>query len=492
MTEFDRRNFLKTIAGTAAITTLESCSQILTRSPSSILEDNTYQFIIVGSGAGGAPLASRLAEKGFKVLVLEAGGDNYSKLEKVPVSHARASENSLESWKFYINHYSNKSQQVKDSKYVSNKGIFYPRGSALGGSTVQNAMITMYPDNEDWSQIEKITGDESWSPKSMRHFFQLIEKNNYKSSSEIKNGEHGASGWLSTEQNSVKLLLKDKQFLQIVESAFHEEGYLNEVLDNFEREDFKFKLDPNDIRFVTNKTEGVFNAPRATQDGFRRGPRERLLEVQKKYPKNLIIKTNSFVTNLIFDEKDIKKVIGVEVQEGLHLYEADPLSLTQKKIGKKVKYFCSNEVILCGGTFNSPQLLMLSGIGDEKTLAELKIPLRQSLSGVGKNLRDRYELSVVSEMKQDFSSLTNCSFGGDNDQCLPQYFLNPKEHLYGSNGVVISLIKKSNPYLANPDLFIFGLPGFFKGYQPNYSELTLKQCWICKIKKHKSILVSRY
>jgi choline dehydrogenase len=475
MSEFDRRNFLKTLASSAVITSLESCNKIINRNPASVIEENDYQFIVVGSGAGGGPLAARLAEKGFKVLVLEAGGDNYGKLEKVPVSHARASENDLESWKFFVKHYENANLQSKDSKFVPGKGIFYPRGSALGGSTVQNAMITMYPDNEDWSQIEKITNDSTWSPKNMRLYFQMIEKNNYKSQNEIQRGEHGLKGWLSTEQNSVKLLLNDKQFLQIVESAFQEEGYLNEVLDNFEREDFKFRLDPNDMRYVLNKKEGVFNTPRATADGFRNGPRERLLDIKTRYPKNLTIKTNSFVTNLIFDEKDNKKVIGVEVQEGSHLYEADPLSLSQKKVGKKVKYFCKNEVILSGGAFNSPQLLKLSGIGVEAELAKNKIALRHSLPGVGKNLQDRYELSVISEMKQNFTTLEKCTFGGDNDPCLPNYFQNPKEHLYGSNGVVISLIKKSNPYLARPDLYLFGLPGFFKGYQPNYSEQTLKQ-----------------
>lgn len=473
--KIDRRKFLTEAGVVVGGLGLASCSKLpfSGRYLSSVTDDNQFHFIVIGSGAGGGPLASRLAEFGFRVLVLEAGGDQYGPIEAVPVSHAKASENPATSWKFFVKHYENEKSQKQDSKYVKDKGIFYPRASSLGGSTVMNAMITMYPDNRDWTHIEKLTGDATWSPENMRRYFQRLENNKYKYDNGENAGRHGYKGWLSTEQNNLGILLKDEKFPQVLLGAVKEEGIYNEVVEAVERGDFQFSFDPNDYRYVQKKTEGILNVPKSTLNGRRHGPRERLLEVQKRLPKNLIIKTNSFVTELIFDERDSKKVIGVNVQEGSHLYSADPL-FEKKHWGNKKSYFCLNEVILSGGTFNSPQILMLSGIGDREALNSLGINCRAHLPGVGRNMHDRYEVGVVSELKDKFKSLANCNLNLHDDPCLDDYLKNQKRHLYGTNGVLIGLNKKSSPFLENPDLFVFGIPGYFKGYYPGYSADTLK------------------
>jgi choline dehydrogenase len=138
----------------------------------------------------------------------------------------------------------------------------------------------------------------------------------------------------------------------------------------------------------------------------------------------------------------------------------------------------AREVILAGGAFNTPQLLMLSGIGPREELERHGIPVRVDLPGVGQNLQDRYEVGVVAEMRKDFEILGDCTFAPPADGApLDKGFEEWKEGkgVYTSNGVVLGVIKRSRPSLPDPDLFIFGIPSFFRGYYPGYSESLVKR-----------------
>ncbi|KAM4057855.1 GMC oxidoreductase [Hirsutella rhossiliensis] len=139
-----------------------------------------YDYIIVGSGAGGSPLAARLATYGHSVLLIDAGTDETdSLLYRIPAMSLAASEAPSMSWNFFVNHYPDLERQRRDPKmtwtlrsgkeYIGSnpprgakpKGIFYPRAGTLGGCTAHNAIITAYPNDEDWEYIARLTGD--WS-----------------------------------------------------------------------------------------------------------------------------------------------------------------------------------------------------------------------------------------------------------------------------------------------------------------------------------------
>jgi len=152
--------------------------------------DDQYEYVVVGSGAGGGTVAARLAELGHRVFLLEAGGDplkmtggsnaapQTNRLPadyEVPVFHVFASENTAMKWDFFVRHYSSDEQQKKDPKYQNGingnqkmGGVLYPRAGTLGGCTSHNAQITVYPHNEDWDYIARLTGDSSWSATNMR------------------------------------------------------------------------------------------------------------------------------------------------------------------------------------------------------------------------------------------------------------------------------------------------------------------------------------
>src|SRR6516165_8078808 len=155
-----------------------------------------YEFVVVGSGAGGGTIAARLAESGRKVLLLEAGADprtlsggdpafpRDNRLPDdydVPVFHGFSTENDAIRWDFFVRHYASEELQAKDPKYVRDyrgvrvNGVLYPRAGTLGGCTAHNAMIFVYPHNSDWDGIAHLTGDPSWSAKAMRRHFMNLE-----------------------------------------------------------------------------------------------------------------------------------------------------------------------------------------------------------------------------------------------------------------------------------------------------------------------------
>ncbi|MEO6788578.1 MAG: NAD(P)-binding protein, partial [Chthoniobacteraceae bacterium] len=155
-------------------------------------EMSEFDYIIVGSGAGGGPLAARLAEAGKKVLVIEAGSDptktsskrypnaEVGEVTKVPGYYAAASEDAEMSWMYSVRHHADDATQAKDEKYNKNsnpntggqippkfrdphpgggkQGIFYPRSSGIGGCTAHHAMITIRPNDKDWNYIANLTG----------------------------------------------------------------------------------------------------------------------------------------------------------------------------------------------------------------------------------------------------------------------------------------------------------------------------------------------
>jgi choline dehydrogenase len=387
----------------------------------------------------------------------------------VPVFHAFASEHPDISWEFFVRHYEDEARSRRDKdKYLPDQGgVFYPRAGTLGGCTQHHAMITVYPHHSDWQHIADLTGDASWAPDKMRAYFERIERCSYvKDPGEGKPNptRHGYKGWLTTAALDLTLGLGDPAVVQTVLKAIKEawkEG-LSGVLPDLPQ-------DPNAWR--DPEFQGVAFAPLATLEGRRAGTRELIMRTRAKFPQKLVVKQSNLAAKILFDEN--KRAIGVECWEGQHLYRADPNSSDANPYTVR-QYYCSREVILAGGAFNSPQLLMLSGIGPAAHLRQFDIPLVADRPGVGMNLQDRYEVSVVSEMKQNWKILAKATFepppstNETGDPCYVEW--RSGKGVYTTNGALLTVIKKSSPDRPDPDLFIFALAGKFHGYFPGYSK----------------------
>src|SRR5262249_50610500 len=341
-------------------------------------------------------------------------------------------------------------------------GVLYPRASALGGCTAHNAMIMVYPHNFDWDDIARSAGDESWNAANMRRYFERLENCRYRPFWRLiqklfrwNPTRHGFDGWLSTQKALPKAILGDRDLIEILrKSALKIFKELKNPIQQL-REGFVSKLDPNDWRIDRKALEGIHYAPLSTHHHARNGTREFLLDVARQHPDRLTIELDALATKVLFDENN--RAIGVSYLKGPKLYRTCPLPNQER--GEQHSVRVSREVILSGGAFNTPQLLMLSGIGAATELRQLGIPVRVDLPGVGKNLQDRYEVGVVYRLKQDWEVLRNATFSRDDPQC--REWAETRSGVYTTNGVALAVVKRSAKQRPLPDLFTFALIGKF-------------------------------
>jgi choline dehydrogenase len=475
-----RRGLMKaTLAGllasvTTSVTTAFRRAQAGTaNAPAvSLPPDAPVEYIVVGSGAGGGPLACNLARAGHKVALFEAGGDDADDVTSVPYFTVFASEDPRIKWDYFVRHYADQAQQQRDFKYVASEdGIWYPRVGNLGGCTIHTFLFATYPSDSDWDHIAQVTGDGTWNSASMRQYFQRLERCRYLAPQGNSNPSlHGFDGWQPTEMPNPLMFALDTQVRRILRVAA--QTVLGEAWANAIQQFFASALDPNDWRVQKNR-EGMYNTPLFRLNGVRYGPRQFIRETAAALPNNLIVKTHALVTRVLFDGTT---AIGVEYLEGEHLYRADPNApQSGPEPGPRQTMLATREVILSAGSFNTPQILKLSGVGPADELTAHGISPIVDLPGVGENLNDRYEVSVVTKMKENFTVTADCRPGQPDDPCMFQWLHGTGP--YTSVPAVSALFVRSDTARAagrpDPDLFIFNALGRFRGYFPGYSYLDV-------------------
>ena len=384
-------------------------------------------------------------------------------------------------WDYFVRHYADDARQKQDHKYVADyngkpvDGVWYPRAGCLGGCTAHNAMIMVYPHNADWEYLATLTGDPSWGPDNMRTYFQKLENCQYRpfervaATVGINPSRHGFDGWLNTEITIPKAVLGDFSLIATLKTSLAVE--LPGLPLPLKRLEWLLEGqgDPNDWRLVQENAFGIHYPPLTTRDHNRMGTRERLLETQANHPDNLTIELDALVTRVLLDPNN--RAIGVEYLKGARLYQAH--ANPSAEAGETRRALASREVILAGGAFNTPQLLMLSGIGPRDELQKHGIEVKVDLPGVGSNLQDRYEVGVVNRMKSDWDVLKDAKYAkGD-----PQYAMwdHSKEGVYGSNGAVLAVIRRSAEERPVPDLFCFAVLADFRGYVPGYAKIIVER-----------------
>lgn len=412
-----------------------------------------YDYIVVGAGAGGGPLAARLAERGHRVLLLDAGRDlGATRTYQVPAYHALSTEDADAAWWYFVRHHADSALDREDSKWTP-EGILYPRGTGLGGSTAVNAMVTVLPSPWDWDRLAARTGDPSWRAANMGRYYDRVRE------------------WLSVEIPEPELGLDDPVVSGMLQSAAAVQAGSDGVAAANEMARV-FSADVNETLRSSEGT-GLFRLPLATKDGRRNGPRERILDVVAAgHP--LDVQLGAFVTRVLFEPRpEGVTAVGVEVVQHHDVYGASLAPADDP--GARVHVFANREVILAAGTFNTPQLLMLSGVGDPAALVEAGVVPQVPLPGVGANLQDRYEGAVVAELERPIGLVAPCRIGASEaeDPCLQDWLRG--EGVYRTSGFLATMLRRSRPDAPFADLQIFGVPGDARGYYPGYSQDALSE-----------------
>ncbi|KAK7511314.1 hypothetical protein IWZ03DRAFT_386233 [Phyllosticta citriasiana] len=466
--------------------------------------DTDYEYVVVGSGPGGGPLAANLAAAGHKVLLIDAGGDQGDHLyEEVPVLFPFATEFPETEWDFFVTRNSDPSIQAQDtitSYRLSNGSIYtglnppadstalgtlYPRAGTLGGCSRHNALVTIRAFDSDWEAVAERTGDSSWSGSTFQRLFENMEKCEYLPNSIVG---HGFDGWLYTSLTSLLTAVSDLKVVSVILSAGSAMGIniaetligtvtgLGEVL-------LKDVNAPG-----STISSGPYQIPLAmnSANSTRGGARDRIMQVanavhddgSRKY--QLDIKLETFVTKIRFDNTTADGTpiaTGVDYLEGQSLYRADPRwqSATVRGSGS---INATKEVIIAAGAFNTPQLLKLSGVGPKEELESFDIPVLVDLPGVGANLRDHIEVPVISNASKDFSLIDGCTFmqgyPDTPDPCLKKWLDGTDQTskgVYATNGLAVgAALKSSAATQDDPDLFVYGGPANFPGFFPGWAE----------------------
>uniref|UniRef100_A0A1B0GIG3 Glucose-methanol-choline oxidoreductase N-terminal domain-containing protein n=1 Tax=Lutzomyia longipalpis TaxID=7200 RepID=A0A1B0GIG3_LUTLO len=309
-------------------------SQSMLKVPSRFEE---YDFIVVGAGSAGSVVASRLSENpNWKVLLLEAGGD--PPIESEIPNLFFSMQHSKYDWDFRAE------KSDKASKSIKN-GSFWPRGKMLGGSSSINAMVYIRGNSRDYDQWEA-NGNTGWGWKDVLEYFKKSEGNKDDVIAESEEGKfHAREGPLKVE-----LFASTEPLKFIITGAADEVGYEN--LDDVNGENY--------IGFA--QIQGTIH------NGRRHSAAKAFLNPVKERPNLHIVK----LAHVIDLQMDKDTVTGVKVN----------INGTKELIAKAKK-----EVVLSAGAINTPQILMLSGIGPEKHLKKMKIPVVKNLA-VGRNLQD--------------------------------------------------------------------------------------------------------
>ncbi|KAH6620177.1 hypothetical protein C7974DRAFT_315795 [Boeremia exigua] len=374
--------------------------------------NETYDYIVVGSGPGGGPLAANLARAGHSVLLIEAGDDQWNNPNSATVwNNTLAINDPLTRWDFFVTHdeprydegFTFSTWRQTDGEFyvgldppegAERLGIYYPRAGTLGGCTMHNAASISLPAESDWRAIADITGDSSWTTENMRQYLVRLERCHY-----LANGSdptHGFDGYIDTSLGDVSWSNHNTPVAEL--ALRHHNAAAGEGNWNLTQ---LLTRDINDDSASRDNTVGVFGPFTHSNHGVRSSPnnyiRATLADAQR-FP--LTVKLNTLATKIIFSRSDKSKnrsskpaATGIEFLQGQSLYSADP-RYNPKARGVPGKAFARREVIIAAGAFNTPQLLKLSGIGPRDELRKFKIPVVKDLPGVGVNMHDNYETSI--------------------------------------------------------------------------------------------------
>lgn len=305
--------------------------------------ENAYDYIVIGAGSAGCVLANRLSEDSDKsVLLLEAGGKDRNPWIHVPIGYFKTMHNPSTDWCY----------MTEPDPGINGRQLQWPRGKVLGGSSSLNGLLYVRGQREDYDDWAAL-GNQGWSYDEVLPYFKKSE-NQERGASEY----HGVGGPLQVSNIKIRRKLCDK-FIEAAEQV----GIPRNEDSNGETQEgggyFQLTINRNGTRC-------------STAVGFLRPALKRA---------NLTAVTKALVQRIEFQGN---RAVAVHCSV----------------MGVDYRIECRGEVLLSAGAINSPQLLMLSGVGDKEELSQHGIDSVKHLPGVGKNLQDHLQIRTIYKVKE--------------------------------------------------------------------------------------------
>ncbi|MGI9480064.1 MAG: GMC family oxidoreductase [Hyphomicrobiaceae bacterium] len=365
---------------------------------------NTYDYIVVGAGSAGAVVANRLSASGaHRVLCLEAGtaGSGYL-WSRIPAGVAKLIDNPAVNWCY----------SSEPDEGSGGRRIDVPRGKMLGGSSSINGMVFVRGQPQDydhWAQL----GNRGWSYQDVLPLFKQMES--FEGGASDVRGGDGPLKVTNTERKGV---------------------FYDYMIKSAEAVGIKYNPDYN-----SGDQEGIGLTQATINQGRRQSTAYCYLDPARSRP-NLTIETGALAQSLILDGKTC---VGVR-------YAVD---------GEAREARATGEVIVSGGSINSPKLLELSGIGRRDVLEKWGIDVVHELPGVGENLRDHYSPRVKFAVAETAPPFANDGRGWRIAREAVKYAF-ARKGLLATSTVPVRMYFRSREGLASPDLTISGLPFLYE------------------------------